>query len=85
MTWVLAFICNAYKSYNVIMGDTMNIDFSYRDNIINKLINGEKLDFKEIVIIEDLLTLDAFYDYILDERIGLSKDGGCKFIIKEND
>ena len=60
------------------------VDFSYRDKIINKLLNGERLTNSQISHIERLLTLDEYYTDILDVKIGIEDQNLYSFKIIKN-
>jgi hypothetical protein len=55
-----------------IIDEIMN--FEFRDNLIKKLENGERLKESEIRHIELLLTVDECYERILDEYLGFGSD-----------
>jgi hypothetical protein len=55
-----------------IIDEIMN--FEFRDNLIKKLENGERLKESEIRHIEFLLTVDECYERILDEYLGFDSD-----------
>ena len=55
------------------------VDFSYRDEIINKLLNGERLTDSQISHIERLLTLDEYYTDMLDVKIGIENQNLYSF------